>query len=221
VRDVEVGAKFNGLIGGAPVQLNVDGYNVWADDIQKVGYAVINDIPQSATVNVPTGTVKGIEGDFQIAPLPHLRLGANVSYTDAEFHNSLAPLFGVFTTFGPYGDSPRFSGSVFAEVNMPLVDNYGTLTYRVDSFAQSSFYFSNTADTFTPGSQVPGYALVNMRLDWANPFGAKGWTVGAFVKNLADRLYYLGGTGSAQATSFEAALPGPPRTYGLVLRYAF
>lgn len=71
-----------------------------------------------------------------------------------------------------------------------------------------------------PGTQLPGYQLLNMRLDWGDMFG-KGVKASLFVKNLTNKLYYTGGSAGAQDFSVESATFGLPRTYGLYLRKDF
>jgi iron complex outermembrane receptor protein len=122
--------------------------------------------------------------------------------------------------FGPYGDAPRYSGSIYGDIIARLGDSAGTLTYHTDVYAQSYQYFGNLG-ALTPGNRIPGYALLNMRLSWSDPFRLQGLTVSPFVKNLADKLYYIGGSAAAQATSLEYTDFGLPRTYGVLVKYDF
>ena len=71
-----------------------------------------------------------------------------------------------------------------------------------------------------PGTQLPAYTITNMRLDWADMFG-KGVKVGLFVKNLANKLYYTGGSAGAEDFSVESATFGAPRTFGVAVRQDF
>jgi iron complex outermembrane receptor protein len=221
IRDVEAGVKYNGAIGGIPTQINADFFNTWVSNIQKNAYVLIDGAISSATINVPKAEVTGVEGDFQIKPTSWLRLGGSLSYVDARFTQPHTILFGAPVTYGPYGDTPRYSGSVFTEVVVPLQGNAGTLTWHTDFYGQSSFNIGNLGNTLTPNVKVPGYGVVNMRLDWSDPFGFKGLTVSGFAKNLGDKLYFTGGNAGAADFSTEAFTYAPPRTYGFVLRYDF
>jgi iron complex outermembrane recepter protein len=220
VRDVELGAKFDGRIAGMPFQANVDVYHSWITDLQKTAYVIIDGNAASAAVNVPRAELTGVEGDMNVRPTEWLRLGGTFSYNDGKFTQPRAELFGLSAVFGPFGDTPRYSGSLYGEATANLPGDAGSLTYRTDLYAQSSFFFSNLDATLTPGTQLPGYGLVNMRLDWAHTFGSK-LTVSLFVKNLADKTYFTGGNAGAQNDSIEAAAWGMPRTYGVGLRYDF
>lgn len=221
VRDVEVGVKYSGRVGGMPVRLNVDAYNAWIKNSQKTAYTVLNGNITSATVTVPAAKVTGVEADGEISPAEWLRIGGNVSYQDARYTDNLANLYGQETAFGPYADAPKWSGSVYADITMPLGGDTGTLRYHADMYLQSSFHVSNLGNSFNPGDQLPSYHLVNMRLDWDDPVGAEGVTASLFVKNLTKEVYFTGGSGSVALFSTNSASWGQPRTYGFALRVKY
>jgi iron complex outermembrane recepter protein len=220
VRDVEGGFKFDGHIGALPFRTDVAVYNSWVTDIQKSAYVVLAGNNISATVNVPKSDIKGVEADATIQPIDWLRLGASVTYTDARFTEPQSLLFGNPVVFGPFGDVPRFSGTVYADTTWNLPGDKGALNYHIDLYGQSAYWFSNLGGTIQPGTELPPYTLLNMRLDWDDMFG-KGVKVSLFVKNLTNRLYYTGGAPNAQTYSLEQATFGMPRTYGIVIREKF
>ena len=49
----------------------------------------------------------------------------------------------------------------------------------------------------------------------------KGLTASFFMKNIADKRYFIGGGSGVQLYSISAAVYGQPRTFGGVLRYQF
>lgn len=220
VRDVEAGLKFDGHIGETPLRANIAVYNSWITNVQKTAFLVIAGDISSATVNVPKSKVTGVEADFNVRPIDWLIVGASAAYTDARFTDATSTLFGDPVTYGPFGEVPRFSGSIYGDTQWKLPDNKGSLNLHVDVYGQSSFYFSNLGGTVLPGTQLPAYTLVNMRLDWADVLG-KGVKVGLFVKNLANRLYYTGGDAAALDFSVDSAAFGMPRTFGIVVRADF
>jgi iron complex outermembrane receptor protein len=124
------------------------------------------------------------------------------------------------TVFGPYADAPRYSGSVYADLSGHLGNDAGTLTYHVDVYGQTVQYFGSLG-ALTPADAIPGYALLNMRLSWADPLRIRGLALSPFVKNLTNKLYYSGGSAAVQATSINYVNYGLPRTYGILLRYDF
>jgi iron complex outermembrane receptor protein len=220
VRDVEGGFKFDGHLGELPFRANFAVYNSWVTNIQKTAYVVIAGTASSATINVPKTDIRGIEADASIRPVEWLRLGSAITYTDARFTEAQSRLFGSTVDYGPFGDVPRFSGSVYGDATWRLPADKGSLNYHVDVYGQSAFYFSNLGGTIQPGTQLPEYTVLNMRLDWAEMFG-KGVKLSLFVKNVTDRLYYTGGSAGAQNFSVESATFGMPRTYGVVIRSDF
>jgi iron complex outermembrane recepter protein len=220
VRDVEGGLKFDGRIGGVPLRSNIAVYNSWITDVQKTAYVVIAGTAASATVNVPQSIVTGVEADFNIRPIEWLVVGASSAYTDARFTDATSTLFGNPVTYGPYGDVPRFSGSVYADTQWKLPDSKGSIGLHADLYGQSTLYISNLAGTVQPGTQLPAYTVLNMRLDWANIFD-KGVKVSVFAKNLTNKLYYTGGSAGSLDWGDNSATYGAPRTFGVEIRQNF
>jgi iron complex outermembrane receptor protein len=220
VRDAEVGMKFDGRLADKAFRANLALYKSWIENIQKTAYVVISGTASSATINVPKTEIWGVETDAELQATNWLRLGASATYTHAEFTDANSRLFGNTVVYGPFGDVPKFSGSIYADSKWNLSADKGSLNYHIDVYRQSSFYFSNLGGTIQPGTQLPGYTLLNMRVDWADMFG-KGVKLSAFVKNLTDKLYYTGGSPGAQNFSEESATFGMPRTYGLAIRTDF
>lgn len=220
IRDLELGVKFEGRLADMPVRANLAVYNNWITDIQKTAYIVFDGTVSSATVNVPKSDVKGIEADLNMKPIDWLTVGAQAAYTDARFTDPTSTLLGNPVEYGPFGDVPRFSGSIYGDTHWTLPDSKGYLNYHVDVYGQSAFYFSNLGGSVLPGTQLPAYTITNMRLDWADMFG-KGVKVGLFVKNLANKLYYTGGSAGAEDFSVESATFGAPRTFGVAVRQDF
>jgi iron complex outermembrane receptor protein len=220
VRDLEGGVKFDGGIADVPVRANLAVYKSWVKDIQKTAYVVIGGTASSATINVPKTEIWGVETDVDVHALDWLRLGGSVTYTNAEFTDADSRLFGSTVTYGPFGDVPEFSSSIYADATWHLPNDKGSLSYHVDVYNQSSFYFSNLGGTIQPGTKLPSYTLLNMRIDWAEMFGSR-IKVSLYGKNLTEKLYYTGGSAGAQNFSVESATFGMPRTYGIAIRTEF
>lgn len=219
-RDIEAGLKFDGRLGDMPVQFNVDVFNQWIINLQKSASVLLNGRNTSATATVPEAQITGVEGDFRVRLADWLRIGGSFAYQDARFTKDTATLYGLNVKFGPYPDVPKYSGSLFAEVEQNLGAAAGTMKFRVDAYGQSTQYYGSLG-ALTPESDLPGYVLVNARVDWADPLGAEGFTLSAFAKNIGNRLYFIGGNASAQGNGLNYEVFGQPRTYGAVLRYAF
>ena len=217
--DVEAGSKFQGTLDGMPARLNVAAYNTWILNIQRSNYVSIFGALAGITVNVPEAEVRGVEIDGTVKPANFLTLGGSLNFTDARFTSNLVSVLGnPAVAFGPYPDTSKWSGNLYAEVSAPLGPHFiGSL--RGDFYAQTSQYFSSTDNTLNPGTEIAGYGIANFRLAVESENGA--WTVSANVQNAFDHVYYVGGVGFASLFAVNIAVPGPPRTYTLEVRYDF
>lgn len=217
--DFEVGAKFKGEVGGVPVRLNAAAYKMWVDDVQRSNYVSIFGSLAGITVNVPKAEITGVEFDVVIKPTDWLSIGGNANVTDAKFTSNLVSVLGnPAVAFGPYPDAPKFSGALFAEVAVPVAGHL-TASFRADVYDQSKSYFSSTANTLNPGTDIPGYAVANFRLGLEDEVA--GWSVSASVKNAFNRVYYVGGIGFSSLFAINTVIPGAPRTYMGEVRYKF
>jgi iron complex outermembrane receptor protein len=222
-QDVEAGVKFRGSAFGRPVTLNVDVYNQWIQDVQRVEFppdptGVSASI--AVTANVPSAMVRGIEFESSIMPVPWLQVGASGSFTDARYTNGRIKLFGQPYVYGPLADTPRTSGVFFAQVDLLSRGGIGAFNLRGEVYAQSGQYFSNAADSIAPDTRLPGYALLNGRLGWTDIMGS-GVAAALYGRNLLDRAHFVGGMTLAAALGHNAADVGEPRTYGLEISYRF
>ena len=171
--------------------------------------------------HVPHARVRGLELDGSITPAPWLQLGGAFTYTDAKYTGNkvVTPTFGTFY-FGPYGDTPKYTGSAYFRAATDLPGETGEVVMRGEVYAQSSFYYSNLADTTAPGTQLKGYAVVNGRIEWNKIFGSEV-SAAAYVNNLTNKQFYTGGISLSSVTGENAALPAAPRMYGFELTVKF
>lgn len=217
--DVELGAKFQGSLAGMPVRLNVAAYNSWILNIQRSNYVSIFGALAGITVNVPEAQVRGVEMDGVIKPTNWLSLGGALNATNARFTRDLVSVLGnPAVAFGPYPDTSKWSGDVYAEASKPISGDVSA-SLRGDFYAQTSQYFSSTDSTLNPGTEIAGYGIANFRLG-VESTGA-GWMVSANIKNAFNHVYYVGGVGFASLFAVNTVVPGPPRTYTLEARYKF
>jgi iron complex outermembrane receptor protein len=221
VRDVEGGVKFNGRWGDIPVHLNADVFNTWIRNVQKTAYGIVNGNITSTTTTIPGAQVTGFEIDGEMRPVEWLRVGANFSFENARYTDKIAIAFGTLNSFGPFADAPKYSGTAFGEITVPLQGDTGTVVIHGDGYAQSLLHTSSLGNTLSPGDKILGYILINGRIDWRDPVGVKGLTASFFMKNITDRRYFIGGGSGVQLYSINAAVYGQPRTFGGVLRYQF
>jgi len=220
-QDIEVGAKFRGEVRSMPAIFNIALYNQWITDIQRVLYSFAGSNVSAFTANIPSGQVRGMEIDGAISPVSVLTFGVTGAYTDAFYDNGTAIAYGGgLLHYGPVGDVSRLAGSIFAKTNLPTPQAWGDMSLRAELYAQSYEYFSNLANTITPGTRLPGYGLLNLRYDWHAIFGT-GFTLAGFAKNVTNRGYYTGGESFGADFGLNAAAPAEPRTYGAEVTYRF
>jgi len=224
VEDVEAGIKFRGSVFDMPASMSLAAYKSWIDDVQRVefpdpdGPGPIASI--AVTANVPKMEVEGVEVEASIAPADWLEMGVNGAYTDATFKDGNVTLFGVDYSYSPVANTPEYSGSAYAKLYFLQGGDAGDLSLRAEVYSQSSFYFSNTADSIGPDTKLDGYDLVNARLEWSGIFGTK--VSGAlWANNLTDEEYFVGGMALASSLGHNAAAVGEPRMYGAELTYEF
>ena len=217
--DFELGLKFKGELADMPVRLNVAAYYMSIKDIQRANYVSIFGSLAGITVNVPKSTVKGVEIDGTIKPAPWLTVGASLNGTDARFTDNVVTVApNPPAVFGPYPDTPKWSGSMYAEVAVP-VNARLTASLRADGYAQSLTYYSSSVSSLNAGAVLPGYGIANFRLGLED--GEAGWSVSANLKNAFNHVYYVGGLAFYSLFALNTEVPGAPRTIVVEARYKF
>ena len=215
--DVELGSKFSGKLFGRSTNLNLAVYEQITHNAQHDNYLNLNGIVTGITANVPEATVKGAELNFEIVALDWLRLGTNLAYTDAYFSEPVADVLGQPLVFTQYADTPRWTGTVFASVRLPVPDSAGEMSVRGDVYSQTTENFSSID---LPGTTLPGYTTLNLRYEWHNIMQSKA-SVGLYGKNLLNRDYFAGGFALGATTGENLAIAGAPRTFGVDLNFKF
>lgn len=215
-QDIELGFKYRGEAFGRPATLVVDAFNQWVQDVQRVEFPAGGAV----TVNVPSQVVRGVEGQFSLRPSDWLEVGGQAAYVHAKYTDGRVVLNNVNYLYGPVADTPKFSGSAYAQVLVPVGDDAGELSLRADVYGQTGQYFSNASASLSPDTKLPGYFLVNLRASWDNVMNS-GFSIAAYGKNVGNRGYFVGGMPLGNALGHNAAAVGEPRTYGLELGYKF
>ena len=116
--DFELGAKFAGNLGASRARLNIAIYDQYIKDVQRAPYLNISALAG----NVNKARVTGFEVDGGIDLADWLEVGGALSYTKARFTDPRATVAGANFIFGPYADSPKWTGSVFARGSYDLSD---------------------------------------------------------------------------------------------------
>lgn len=225
-KDAELGLKWSGDVSGRRAHFNVAVYKEWVKNVQRAEFPVVDFGdgigPHSiaVTVNVPKAVIKGFEVDAAIEPADVLEIGGNLSMTDAKYTDNRVDIFGNLFIFNPYADTPKWAGTAYGVLRLPVPESLGELKLRGEVYAQTGQYFSNNDSSITPGTKLPGYALVNARLDWSRISGSN-ISAALFASNLTNKPYYVGGLSQGASLGENAAAPGRPRMYGVELKAEF
>lgn len=221
-KDMEVGLKYLGAVFERPSSMNLAVYKQWIKDVQRIEFPNPPTEAQSiaVTANVPKMEVEGIELEASLMLTDWLQLGVSGAYTRARFTDGAAMLFGTLYSYSPVANTPRRSGSLWVQIDIPTDEQIGEMRLRAEVYSQSSMYFSNTAKSIAPDTKLPGYELINARFDWNNIMGSQ-FSTAVFGRNLANKDHFLGGMALGASLGHNAAAVGEPRTYGLEMTYAF
>jgi iron complex outermembrane recepter protein len=235
-RDLELGIKYAGRLGIFPVRINADVYEERVRDAQRVVYAGI----ASFTVNADKAQVDGFELDAPIDLTSWLQAGLDYAYADARYPDGgthftqVDALTGAIDNrtviLGPYGDTARNTGSLYLRLVHDLPHSLGQLVVRQDLYSQSYFYYTNLAGSVNvpangvgpldPNTRIGGYTLLNARVEWNNIAGTQ-LHAAAYVRNMLDKQYEVGGIGYGAVIGVDSVILGTPRMAALEVGLRF
>ena len=223
VDDYEVGLKTTLDLGSSMLRINTAAFHSDYKDIQRtLSYIPIGATALStAVLNAADATIRGGEVEVTFAPTQRLELSGFYSYTDASYDsfpspgNITLPIPGRPLEDNEFAMLPKTTASVTARYTQPL-GAAGEASFQLSWYTQDEFQITDIND---PNGTVPSYDILNASVDWRDVMG-RPIDVRAYVKNLTDEEYSTGGV-SVWTTGFVSTILGPPRTYGLELRYRF
>ncbi|WP_336966594.1 TonB-dependent receptor [Sphingobium aquiterrae] len=231
ITDVEGGAKGKWQSGAISGYFALAGYVGLYRNIQRGLFPQpdfdgdsndLND-PITLFVNIARARIAGIDGDLSIDVGPRTGLRLSASYVDARYTKVDAPtelvgLLGDSPLDNRFSYTPRFSVTASLTHDVLLPSTLGTLELGVDYSHSSSIRFAERIND--PFATQPAYGLLGASISWRR-VGGYPLDVQLWGRNLTDRYYAIGG-GTLNPTYTTATLiPGPPRTFGLRVRYVF
>jgi iron complex outermembrane receptor protein len=231
VWDIEAGTKADWFLGNVAMRSNVAVYYQWYDDIQRtVAVENVGGSPGSAVVNAASATVFGIEVQQEIRPTDDLTLLFSYSYVDPQYDEWIEDFSGTDLSETPFFFTPTHSGSATLMYERPLAGNIGVFNFLANA-SYTGDQWINALHTIATIEQHPAnilpllqqenYWLVNASIG-IDDIGGSGIDVQAYVRNLTDKEYKIGGvqlyTG---ATGIISAAYGTPQTYGMQARVSF
>jgi len=166
-------------------------------------------------VNAADLSIYGVEIDAAVSPDRNLTISLNGAFTHMTVDKLTLPtVTGIsFTANDVNRYSPTFSGTASASWTLPFHPADGDVILNGDLFMTADFGGQY-------GEKLPGYHLVNMRLDWKN-IGSTGFDLGFFARNLTKARYFAAPDVLLKSFPVNSVAVGDPRTYGVVARFSF
>jgi iron complex outermembrane recepter protein len=239
--DFYLGVKSNFDVGGARAHFNIEGFYDIYHGAQRSYLTLRPDGNLGiATQNVDKTRYRGFDMDLAIDPAEWLNLSANYTFVDADYlkwpDTSWPGLTGDLSV-NPVSATSRHKLSATARFHHELANDMGEIAFAPTVSYQSRYFQVDQAvrvpnsvailfnggvnfnSLATGGVVVPGYKLVDLRMEW-NHFLGSQVDLGANVTNLFNKDYAIGNTGiyniGLQANSY-----GAPRMITVEARLRF
>jgi iron complex outermembrane receptor protein len=247
--DVELGTKNNWTILGVPGRTNFDVYYGWYQDVQKNDLVAIENeisagpppviVPEgfsALTFNAARATIKGLEFQSTFVPDDNFNVNVFYSYTDATYSSFVLPQ--AILVAGPaqiplnptnlagsaFADTPKNKFGITPRFHIPVDPSLGVPYVSATLYWQSKEYFTDLgSQEVAEVGQSPvqkDYTVVNFRVDWDNFLGHP-FDASVFVNNAFNKTYAVGADALLNLTGTSATIYGPPRMWGVALRYRF
>jgi len=174
--------------------------------------------PCAALSNAGNVTIKGVEVETDIRPVDGLMIDGSISYIRSRYTWIDPQAGGPSRPTGPQlgnrlGNTPSWKLSGGIQYEVPLGENGGSITPRLDASYQSKIFTGSTNNTRT---LINGYTLLNARLTYRTP--DRDWEASFEVLNLTDKFYYVT---KVDPGSFLWAQPSRPREWALTVKKYF
>jgi len=163
------------------------------------------------TDNAASAEIKGIEAEFEVAPLEGLRLSLSGSYVDATYKDFIESAIDPTTGLNLDSSGNRLQRTPETQVSAGLDYRLGPAVLNLSYTWQSDMYWAT--DNI---AKEDSYGLFDGYVALA-PADAV-WSVAVWGKNLSDELYR---TNIISFFGEEVSQFGPPRTYGVDFRLKF
>jgi iron complex outermembrane recepter protein len=190
--------------------------------------------------NVAASRIKGIEADASFAFFDNsLRLDLGYAYIDAKvtgtstptcdstaYNCALATFLSRVGSTLPY--TPKHTVTATATYTLPIDESLGEISIGATlSYVDSQFVSSGNAAEFAAGripfdsGIIPSRTVINLNLNWKK-VGGSPIDMAIFATNVNNEDAYVAGGASGLGTiGGEFITLGPPRFYGVRLKYSF
>ncbi|MBW8752999.1 MAG: TonB-dependent receptor [Sphingomonadales bacterium] len=194
----------------------------------------------AAVINAGKSKIQGVEVEGSLNAFDALRLDFGYTYLDTEL-KSFTPPDLTNTPFAsvtpsalpgqPLALSPKHRLTATLTYTLPLDESMGKLSVGATYTYTSSQYATRADDFITPTvttasvfgynpGLLPATNLVNLNVNWNNVMGAPV-DAAFFMTNVTNEIYPVNVGSGIGSAGFENFIMGPPRMWGMRLRYKF
>ncbi|MYM64044.1 TonB-dependent receptor [Pseudomaricurvus sp. HS19] len=235
VTTYELGHKADWEFDWASVRTSAALYHQAYEDIHHTVAYDAGGTPATRTENAAKAAITGFELDVTVVPTDSLTLNVAYSYVDAGFDEREDPIGGnlVDTSNNDFVYIPENSLTTSATYTLPVDFSLGEMSVMVSAYwqdtmnsmsryEQADLYAVDAADlkVIQDSAEIDDYTVWNLRYDWRNVMGSEV-DFAAYVNNLTDEEYVLGGLNVIDAFGYAGYFYGAPRTVGASVRYSF
>ncbi len=234
---------YKGQMFDGTVQLNASAYLYEYDDVH-LQFDTFSFTGVSTSVqNAPSARTIGMELEGLWLVTDNLTLGANYSFTDAEYNEELVePTTGtrgvvdgnnamtpasIFTVAErnllidgqPLPRVPKHKATGWAEYVQSLGDR-GKITYLTSIAWTDEFPAAGRPTTANPLAIAPSFLRWDARVSWTN--ANEQWNVAGFVNNITDELGVRNQFTYPESQGYRRVIePTNPRWWGIEVQYKF
>lgn len=222
VKDYELGLKSEWF--DRKLRVNADIFDSEYKDIQRTVFVVADGGIATVVTNAAQARIQGMELEATTLLTDNFRLTVNGAFTNTKYL--------TYEGLNSTGVPVNLAGDAFP--NVSKWQGSATATYTVPEYfgktvATLNYAYRSTLD-YQPDEHAnaavaaatiqPGYGLLDGRL--AQYLTTYDLQVGAWVKNLANKVYNRGADDfTAAGLGYAFTIPGNPRTYGIDIRKNF
>lgn len=167
-------------------------------------------LPIIRITNAGKARARGVELDFTARPVEWLNLWGSYGYLDAKYRR-LVDNTGVDRAGNQMTYAPKNTYNIGGEIEAPVAGVVGFV--RTEYRWQDTFYYDPANN---PINTQKGYGLLSAAMGVR--FGDDRFTAEVWGKNLTDKVYT---TSVIPFLGDRFATYGPPRTYGVRLRFSY
>ena len=246
ITDIELGVKAKGSLGGMPYRFNLAGFYGWYKQIQTQDILAFCAVPSAASAtcskitdlivfNVGGATIKGVELDASIKPIPQVELNVGYSYQVGRYSKGSVVPQATDSSKPVADDNPidfasgvDLTGVEFAGTPRSTLTVAGTIyaDFIPESFAKTSinmnyYYRSSTLGLTVQGIyRTPSFGVANARVAFDSMFGSP-FSLAMWMSNVFDKHYRLACADNLNSIAYATCKWGDPRTYGLTAQVKF